>query len=144
MSFSKGPFRLSNLSDLEYKYEDNKKELVKEKELNRSLVEELNSIHKNMKSLEDDNLQNNENVELLNKEIIELKDELEVKNNELIEARDKAEKLSYEKQKIMENGKDSRQELKTSKYKVLDLEKKLMDAQIEIAKLKKERNPLMK
>ena len=82
---------------------------MKEKELNRSLVEELNSIHKNIKALEDDNLQNNESVELLNKEIIELKDELELKNNELIEARDKAEKLSYEKQKIMENGKDSRQ-----------------------------------
>lgn len=133
-----------DFSELEGKLENNKKELIKEKELNRSLVEELNSIHKSIKVLEDDNLQSNEDMELLNNEIAELKDEIEIKNNELIDARKIAERLSYEKKKIMENGKESRQELKTNKYKVLDLEKKLMDAQIEIAKLKREKNPLMK
>ena len=127
-----------NLKNNINKYIDNEKGY-------KSKIEDLNKEISGLNEREKEN-NINENIlkEELDKEIIELKDELELKSNELSEAIEKAKKLSYEKQKIMESSKDSRQELKTNKYKVLDLEKKLMDAQIEIAKLKKARNPLIK
>ena len=48
------------------------------------------------------------------------------------------------RQKIGEGDSSSKKELISAKYKIMDLEKKLVDVQIELAKMKKEKNPLAK
>ena len=56
----------------------------------------------------------------------------------------KIDKLASEKSKILESGKTSRQELRDAKYRILDLEKKIVDVQIEMTKMKRDKNILKK
>lgn len=114
----------ATVKELEYKSNQKDKEFEKEKATNKSIEE----------SFKENNI--------LEKEI--LKEDIEQKNRIIKELEDNISKLSYEKTKIMENTRESGKELKTAKYKVLDLEKKLVDVQIEMVKMKKEKNALIR
>ena len=50
-------------------------------------------------------------------------------------------KLEKDRSTLIEAGKSTRVESKSNKYKVLDLEKKLLDTQIELAKVKMKNEP---
>ena len=77
-----------------------------------------------------------EHQKIQHKEIIDN----EVEKRELLikEMQEKVNKLSREKTMILESGKNSRKELRDAKYKILDLEKKILDVQIEMSKLKRD------
>jgi len=112
------------VKELEYKLNQNEKEFEKEKATKTSMEETFK--------------ENN----ILEKEILE--ETIGEKNRCIQELEDRVSKLSYEKTRIMENTKDSSKELKTAKYKILDLETKLVDVQIEMVKMKKEKNALIR
>ena len=116
---------------------------------------------KEEKIIEENNLNEvifNEEIESLKKEISKLEEELNLESNkknsleqELELLKDQNEKLKNSLTILKENvkgklgdGTQSSKDLISAKYKVIDLEKKLMDVQIELARLKKERNPLIK
>lgn len=118
------------------------------------LQKELDEIEKARDIAEMQLLQKNSEEQMLKNELERLKVELEEAKNKNFELEDLKNQLkevqaknSEYKNKIINiktDGTGSSKELKTAKYKVLDLEKKLLDAQFEIAKLKKDKNPLRK
>ena len=59
------------------------------------------------------------------------------------ELTEKACKYKEDRNKLIEAGKSTRMALQTSKYKILDLEKKLIDAQIEVTKVKAKNEPVL-
>lgn len=144
------------------------KEIVKIREENEVLNKEIkqaeyesNLIKKSLEEtssskeiVEMELLQKSSEEELLRNEVENIKKELElssVKDSEIEKLKKELETVQEKnaeyKNKIINiktDGTGSSKELKTAKYKILDLEKKLLDAQFEIAKLKKDRNPLSK
>lgn len=104
-------------------------------------VEELSN---KIISLEEKNkklLNDNEKIrkELNNKNI-----DLNSKDQEIIELQDKYDKTLREKEILKLNNKDIKFKLQNFKYKVLDLEKKLIESNIKLTKEKREKNPLIK
>lgn len=126
----------------------------------KSLKEEINNTKNSVNELEEKNrklnnqiLQKDKVIEINNQSKMKLKEEFEnerIHNKEImdseidkrealiLEMQEKIEKLSSEKSTILESGKQSRKELRDAKYKILDLEKKIVDVQIEMAKLKRD------
>ncbi|HEY5525338.1 MAG TPA: cell division protein ZapA [Clostridium sp.] len=115
---------MGEVKELGYKVSENEKEFEKERGTEASMEAAFKENY------------------ILEKEILE--EDLEEKKRCIKELEDKVGKLSYEKTKIMENTKDSSKELKTARYKILDFEKKLIDVQIEMVKMKKEKNALIR
>jgi cell division protein ZapA len=116
--------------------------------LNGSIIELKGKIEEKNKELEiEKSLKNSMEEDFKIKGISEkeiLKEEIKGKKNIISELEEKVERLAYEKTKILDSGKESRNDLKTAKYRILDLEKKLLDVQIEMARMKKDKNPLIK
>ena len=86
-------------------------------------------------------------IRLLNKEVYKIskvKESLEEKIYEVnVEKEELVKKIDL-KNKVIDNGKDSTKELRSAKYKIMELENKLLETQIQLAKLKKAQNPLRK
>lgn len=113
------------------KYEDLEKKY-------HEAIENQSSLEENLKLKE---IEFNESQEVLlqknNNEIIDLKDKLVNTQQEL-------KKNIDEKESLKVKNKEMKFQLQNSKYKVLDLEKKLIDAQFNLAVEKKTKNPLLK
>ena len=157
--------QVQNLSDLL------NKEIIKIKDENQNLKSELkeeknkeNNIKKNLtevitnkeiieRQLEERHTNEevlNQEIDKLKKEKLELQEEFDkainskgVLEEEIDLLRNKNSELKKNIAKKLDE-KEVSNDLKTSKYKILDLEKKLLDSQIEIAKLKKNQNPLIR
>lgn len=86
----------------------------------------------------------NEYIEIGEKHsnLLDINKNLESENSELKNSFN--ELKNSIKDKLSDNDKEKSRELTTAKYKIMDLEKKLIDLQIELAKEKKRNNPLMK
>ena len=127
-----------------------KKDLHEEIEIAKVNIHELEEKNKvlNNKMIEKD-----KEIEAHNENELKMKEEFEhqkiqhkeiidneVEKRELLikEMQEKVNKLSREKTMILESGKNSRKELRDAKYKILDLEKKILDVQIEMSKLKRD------
>lgn len=101
-------------------------QIVKENDL---LKQEIENNYKEIETLKID-----ENIK---DDIDKLKEELSLKEEEVIN-------LNRQKELLKRRNKDVSFESQNLKYKVLDLEKKLMDAQFDLATEKRKTNPLLK
>lgn len=156
----------NTINSLQKELEDTKKELISEKEeLEKNLSIERENLNKSFdveraefeKVLEEKehtlDLLNLKNEELKKKEtslrntvIIKEKEIEEVKCNsdELNNLKNKINSVINEKEMLKKSNKELKFKLQNSKYKVLDLEKKLSDANFNLAIEKKIKNPLLK
>ena len=120
--------------ELEKKADEDKKKYEKlEKETTLKLKQTQDELQKSKDEIKRVKLEN-EILKSKNEELKSKSEELANKNEEL-------------KKNIAQNivgNMDENRELKTAKYKTLELENKLMEAQVEIAKLKKHKNPLIR
>ena len=125
---------IKKCQELEKKADEDKKKYEKlEKETTLKLKQTQDELQKSKDEIKRVKLEN-EILKSKNEELKSKSEELANKNEEL-------------KKNIAQNivgKKDENRELKTAKYKNLDLENKLMEAQVEIAKLKKHKNPLIR
>lgn len=101
-------------------------QIIKENDL---LKKEIENNYKEIETLKID-----ENIK---EDIDKLKEELLLKEEEVIN-------LNRQKELLKRRNKDVSFESQNLKYKVLDLEKKLMDAQFDLATEKRKTNPLLK
>lgn len=70
--------------------------------------------------------------------------DLNSKDEEILELQNKYNKTLREKEILKLNNKDIKFKLQNFKYKVLDLEKKLIESNIKLTKEKRDKNPLLK
>ncbi|PRR82904.1 Cell division protein ZapA [Clostridium vincentii] len=115
---------MDEMKGLQKKVNENEKEFEKDRDTKASMEEAFKENY------------------VLEKGILE--EDLEEKKKCIKELEDQVGKLSYEKSKIMNNNKESSMDLKTAKYRIMDFEKKLEDVQIEMAKMRKAKNALIK
>lgn len=101
-------------------------QIIKENDL---LKQEIENNYKEIETLKID-----ENIK---DDIDKLKEELSLKEEEVIN-------LNRQKELLKRRNKDVSFESQNLKYKVLDLEKKLMDTQFDLATEKRKTNPLLK
>lgn len=113
---------------------------------NKDYVEQIQSFKKQLKHLEEYNeelqlkLKNNTNAQYIEEKeeyINKIMKEMEV-------LQDTAKKYMKENKEIIAQNKQLKFELQSSKYKALDLNHKLMENQIDLAKEKKKNNVLLK
>lgn len=147
------------VSEKENSARNNKSKIDKLEEENKKLKEENNKVSNEYIEIGEKHsevLSRNQELEqtvneiqnindMLNKEIMTVSaedDELKEENGKL--QRSLREFKENVKDKIKEGGNGSGRELTSAKYKVMDLEKKLIEVQIELAKMKKNNNPLVR
>ncbi|EJO5349084.1 cell division protein ZapA [Clostridium botulinum] len=106
--------------------EEIKKLLEEQKEENQNLIQQLEE------KQVDDSIKENKDDE----------QELEKLQGQMDLMEKAAKKYMEQNNKVKIENKDLKFQLQSSKYKILDLEKKLMDSQLNLAKEKKKRNPL--
>ena len=119
-----------------------------------SVASDLESLNITFKTIQDKNLELKENDEALRKrlmikdaEIEEIKNshpgidvgEYEELKNKISDMEQELKNIMNEKEVLKSRNKDIKFQLQNSKYKVLDLEKKLIDAQIDLASEKERR-----
>lgn len=104
----------------------------------RRLLEEEKEKNKTLK----ENLETNSEVKVVDDSIKEDKEKLEKLQVQMELMEKTAKKYMEENNKVKIQNKELKFQLQSSKYKVLDLEKKLMDSQLNLVKEKKKLNPL--
>lgn len=129
--------------------EDNNELLYRVKhfeEIERKLREELESLKHQTKELQ------NTNEDLKNK-MLTLEDPNIVKNQQeeinnlqvqLDAMQESTQKYIVQNKEILAQNKELKFQLQTYKYKLIDLQNKLLDNQIDLVKIKKQKNPLLK
>lgn len=138
-----------NIVDEKFKIDDYceslKKELQEASNKEKSLQTEIDNLKKEIKNLQEENSQLKSNLESsrsgeyvkeLEEENISLKDELEI-------LRETAKKNMEEKNKLKSENKDLKFQVQSSKYKIMDLQNRLIENQIDLVKIKKKENPLL-
>ncbi len=127
--------------------------LKKEEEIEnlRLEIDKLKKVqhHENLKveeirKLLEEEQEKNKNLEVqdVNDSAKEYKEKLEKLQVQMELMEKTAKKYMEENNKVKIQNKELKFQLQSSKYKVLDLEKKLMDSQLNLAKEKKKSNPL--
>lgn len=161
---------IKNLNDIInkelVKIKDENKELkekLREKEyINDKISTELKEAVNNKEIIEKKVENNNLNEALLNQQIEDLQkecksyqEELKATNNLFNDSKVELDKLQKENKQLNDSikvikknvkekfGEGNVQELKTAKYRIMELEKKLLDVQIALAKERKEKDPLL-
>lgn len=116
--------------------EDEKNILLKDKEkLTKELAEKENELVEKEKEIRES---------ISSEEIDKYKEEIEKLGEHIKIIEDELKHNIRMKEKIKNRSKEMHFQLQNSKFKVLDLEKKLIDVQIELAKEKKYKNPFLK
>lgn len=130
------------LEDLERKEDEEKEECVSMLQVIEALkLEKLAFEEKNLSLVEVLKSKNNEIEELKN---VELNEEHEDLSEQITELEVAAKKLLEENNSLKSINKEIKFELQSSKYKVMDLEKKYIDSQIKLATEIKRREPYLK
>ncbi|GKU30047.1 cell division protein ZapA [Clostridium folliculivorans] len=131
-----------SLEDVERKEDEEKEEYVSMMQAIEDLkLEKLSLEEKNSSLLEVLNSKNNELEELKNVQLDEGQEDLSEQITELESA---AKKLLEENNSLKLVNREMKFELQSSKYKVMDLEKKYLDSQIKLATEIKKREPYLK
>lgn len=110
--------------ELQNQFEDLKKYIQSLENYNAELQLKLdgNAVSKLLKQGEEENKQ--------------LSDQIDVMKNEINDT-------SFEKNRLQNDNKDLKFQLQSSKYKIMDLQNKIIEYQIDIAKIKRKDNPLL-
>jgi len=128
-----------NIADELFKATEECSELKKS---NRMYENELEELKKQLSFMKESNselvqrLENSIDADLLSK----TEAELEKAKNEMSLMEETAQKYVEKNNQLKAENKEARFNLQTTKYKVLDLQNKLMESQINVAKEKKEKN----
>ncbi|QAT41074.1 cell division protein ZapA [Clostridium sp. JN-9] len=128
------------------KYDKAIKECNKAENNDAALKEQIESFKKQMKHLEEYNAELQEKVkDSENSELIKEKDlELEKAKKELEIMQQTTQKYMEQYNLLKTENKELNFRLQSSKYKLIDLERKLVDNQISLVKEKKQNHPLLK
>ena len=144
---NQGDKRYQNkITQLERENEELSAQYAKKNEELRAKYENRNNqiIGDYQKLKQENEKMSNEYIEIGEKHsnLLDINKNLESENSEL---KSSIEELKNSvKDKLSDNDKEKSRELTTAKYKIMDLEKKLIDLQIELAKEKKRNNPLLR
>ncbi|GFZ30527.1 cell division protein ZapA [Clostridium zeae] len=130
------------IEDVELKEQEEKQEYLSMMQAIEDLrLEKLSLEEKNSSLLEALNSKNNELEELKS---VELNEEHEDLSEQITELEAAAKKLLEENNSLKLVNREIKFELQSSKYKVMDLEKKYLDSQINLATEIKKREPYLK
>lgn len=126
-------------------YKELEVEMDKFKSREKSLNEELESIKKQIKYLEDYNSELQSKLKDMTSEdfLREKEDKIQKLNAELVIMEETAKKSLKEKKVLKSENKELKFQLQSYKYKTIDLQQKLIDKNIDLAKAKKMQNPLI-
>ncbi|EHN13754.1 cell division protein ZapA [Clostridium sporogenes] len=102
----------------------------------------IEEIRKLLEEEKNKKLEENLEVKVVDDSIKEDKEKLEKLQVQMELMEKTAKKYMEENNKVKIQNKELKFQLQSSKYKILDLEKKLMDSQLNLAKEKKKLNPL--
>ncbi|GAE03578.1 hypothetical protein CBO05C_3268 [Clostridium botulinum B str. Osaka05] len=102
----------------------------------------IEEIRKLLEKEKNKKLEENLEVKVVDDSIKEDKEKLEKLQVQMELMEKTAKKYMEENNKVKIQNKELKFQLQSSKYKILDLEKKLMDSQLNLAKEKKKLNPL--
>lgn len=138
-----------NIVDEKFKTDDYcenlKIELQEASNKEKSLQTEIDNLKKQINNLQEENSQLKSNLESsrsgeyvkeLEEENVSLKEELEI-------LRETAKKNIEEKNKLKSENKELKFQVQSSKYKIMDLQNRLIENQIDLVKIKKKENPLL-
>ena len=137
------------ISDLKKTIEENNKFFIDEKSALQNTIEEKEDELK-LLNLKNEELKNNEallkeQIEIKEKEIEELNSNSnDVNIEEVNSLKNDLDEMTKEIDKVKKDNKDLKFKLQNSRYKILDLEKKLNDANFNLAIEKKSKNPLLR
>lgn len=139
-----------NAVDEMYKKNSMNEELIKEQknweEKERKHLEQMELLKQNLESMENHISELQKEVENDNKEIIIKQHEETTKklNEELELVHETARRHMEENNRLRAENKEMKFELQSSKYKIMNLQHKLIENQMDVAKIKKQTNPLLK
>lgn len=117
-------------------FEEIEKKLRDELEALKHQTKELQSTNEDLKSkmltLEDPNIVKKQQEEISNLQV------------QLDTMQESTQKYIVQNKEILAQNKELKFQLQTYKYKLIDLQNKLLDNQIDLVKIKKQKNPLLK
>lgn len=120
-------------------------ELSKLREIDKSHQDQINFLKEELNSLEEVNmelkikLENSSNSKSIN----EKEQHIKKLQEELRNGRESSQKYINENVKLMSQNKELKFQLQSEKYKVIDLQNKLIENEISLVKEKKQKNPLL-
>ncbi len=129
----------------EYRNELLNKELEEAKRSERSLQIQVEDLKKHIKNLEEYNtelqnkLENSKSGEYLK----QFEEENKKLNEEMEILKESAKQYLKEKNQLKSENKDLKFQVQSSKYKIMDLQNRLIENQIDLVKIKKNENPLL-
>lgn len=127
-------------------YEELMTKVDKLTENEKSLKEELNSVKKQLKYLEEYNAELQLKLKNTTNEQLSKEKEEELKNlsSQLEIMEESAKKYLNERNTLKSENKELKFQLQSYKYKTIDLQQRLIEKGIDLAKAKKMKNPLIK
>lgn len=137
---------VDDMFKIQDKYDKAIKECSKAENNDANLKEQIESFKKQIKRLDEYNEELQERVkDSENSELVKEKDlELEKAKKELEIMQQTAQKYMEQYNLLKAENKELNFRLQSSKYKLIDLERKLVDNQINLVKEKKQNHPLLK
>ncbi|MCM8711969.1 cell division protein ZapA [Clostridium sp. SYSU_GA19001] len=126
-------------------YEELQVKIDKLLDTEKSLKEEIESLRKQLKYLEDYNFELQQKLKNITSKqyISEKEEELKKTKAEMKIVEESAKKYLKERNLLKNENKELKFELQSYKYKTMDLQHKLIEKGIDLAKEKKMRNPLI-
>lgn len=121
------------------------KELDKMREVEKSNREQIDFLKEELSSLEQVNMEfkiklenssDSKNISEKEHKISKLQEELKIE-------KESTQKYINENRKLMSQNKELKFQIQSEKYKVIDLQNKLMENEISLAKERKQKNPLL-
>lgn len=126
-------------------FDDMQGELEQTKDTEKKLREELEAVRKQFKYLEDYNTELQNKLKSMSNEnyLKQKEEELSKVSKELEITQESAKKYLQENKILKTENSDLRFQIQTYKYKTMDLQHKLIEKGIDLAKEKKLKNPLL-
>lgn len=121
------------------------KELEEAKKEEKRLLAQVEDLKRHIKNLEEYNVELQNKLEnSLDSEYLKQFEEENKRLNEEIEIlREKAKQYLNEKTSLKSENKELKFQVQSSKYKIMDLQNRLIENQIDLVKIKQQENPLL-
>ena len=136
-----------NVADDMLKVKDQNADLLKQvgelKKVEKVYEDQLNSLKKQLKYTEELNEELKEKLKKIQNSGQEKDKQIEKLQEEIEIIKETTQKYVKENTKIVEENKELKFQIQSEKYKIIDLQHKLIENQINLAKEKKQKNPLL-
>lgn len=137
---------IDDMMKSEKTFKDTTEKIQESKAENKKLHDEVESLKRQLNQLQNYNDELNEKLKKDKNEVLlkQCEEENEKLKKELLCMQEEASKAIKENKKVKDDNKELKFQLQTSKYKLIDLQNKFIENQIELAKTKKNsENPLI-